>query len=51
MLTLDSAYSKTLNICGIKMSRFNENDILANFKLWRSWYTMVPKSKHFDVNK
>ena len=24
-------YCKTLNICGIKFSRFNENDILAQF--------------------
>ena len=39
------AYSKTLNICGIKCSWFTENDIMAHFNFWRSRYSMAPDSK------
>ena len=40
------AYCKTLNVCGIKFSRFNENDILAYFNFGGHdipWLQMVKK--------
>ena len=34
---------KTLNICDIKISRFNENDILAHFNFDIPWLQIVKK--------
>ena len=42
----NTVYCKTLNICGIKFSRFNENDILPHFNFGGhgiSWLQMVKK--------
>ena len=45
--SLDSlVFYKTLNICGIKISRFNENDILAHFNFGNHdipWLQIVKK--------
>ena len=42
----DGVYCKTLNICGIRFSRFTENDILAHFNFGIhdiSWIQIVKK--------
>ena len=36
-----SFYCKTLNICGIKFSRFTENDHICDLNFLRASYTMV----------
>ena len=45
----DIMYCKTLDICGIKFLRFDENDILAHFNFDMPLLQLVFKRK-FDVN-
>ena len=43
--TDETKYCKTLNICGIKISRFNKNEILAYFNFGGYDTLMVPDNK------
>ena len=43
-------YCKTLNIHGVKFSRFNENDILAHFNFGVHDIVWLKIVKKFDIN-